>query len=230
MNWGKFCSAFTLFANEKIHMLIYKIETWWGDDRQMKGEELQGLGIEELQHLEKLLERGLKRVLETKVTTSCCLFSFWNLLGVFFFYLFACWELIFVCCCSGWCSCKWNQCPQKQGNPYPSPVALLKKASFVSKTLISTWTVWFLQEKTKLLNTRHEYIQDIDCFFLSPFCSIFDTVSSHSFPGSSIDGREWATKEACMWILFAFFLLISCLLNLFSVLSLFEYGRWWMFQ
>lgn len=34
--------------------------------RHMKGEELQGLGIEELKKLEKLLEIGLNRVVETK--------------------------------------------------------------------------------------------------------------------------------------------------------------------
>lgn len=34
--------------------------------RQMKGEDLQGLSIEELQKLEKMLESGLTRVLETK--------------------------------------------------------------------------------------------------------------------------------------------------------------------
>jgi hypothetical protein len=34
--------------------------------RQMRGEELQGLNIEELQNLEKMLEAGLGRVLETK--------------------------------------------------------------------------------------------------------------------------------------------------------------------
>ncbi|OUZ99797.1 Transcription factor [Macleaya cordata] len=34
--------------------------------RQMRGEELQGLNIEELQQLEKVLESGLSRVLETK--------------------------------------------------------------------------------------------------------------------------------------------------------------------
>nr|APO15554.1 MADS4 [Hevea brasiliensis] len=34
--------------------------------RQMRGEELQGLSIEELQQLEKSVERGLKRVMETK--------------------------------------------------------------------------------------------------------------------------------------------------------------------
>ncbi|KAK8996790.1 hypothetical protein V6N11_020289, partial [Hibiscus sabdariffa] len=34
--------------------------------RQMRGEDLQGLNIEELQRLEKLLESGLTRVLETK--------------------------------------------------------------------------------------------------------------------------------------------------------------------
>ncbi|XP_048231369.1 MADS-box protein SVP isoform X2 [Ricinus communis] len=34
--------------------------------RQMRGEELQGLSMEELQQLEKSLEGGLKRVMETK--------------------------------------------------------------------------------------------------------------------------------------------------------------------
>ncbi|GFZ10074.1 AGAMOUS-like 24 [Actinidia rufa] len=34
--------------------------------RQMRGEDLQGLNINELQHLEKMLEAGLSRVLETK--------------------------------------------------------------------------------------------------------------------------------------------------------------------
>ncbi|KAH0912830.1 hypothetical protein HID58_036151 [Brassica napus] len=34
--------------------------------RQMRGEELQGLNIEELQQLEKALESGLTRVIETK--------------------------------------------------------------------------------------------------------------------------------------------------------------------
>nr|7XGS_A Chain A, MADS-box protein SVP [Arabidopsis thaliana] len=34
--------------------------------RQMRGEELQGLDIEELQQLEKALETGLTRVIETK--------------------------------------------------------------------------------------------------------------------------------------------------------------------
>ncbi|GMI64889.1 hypothetical protein HRI_000158200 [Hibiscus trionum] len=34
--------------------------------RQMRGEELQGLNIDELQQLEKRLESGLTRVLETK--------------------------------------------------------------------------------------------------------------------------------------------------------------------
>ncbi|TYG83241.1 hypothetical protein ES288_D01G153300v1 [Gossypium darwinii] len=35
-------------------------------NRQMRGEDLQGLNIDELQQLEKLLELGLTRVLETK--------------------------------------------------------------------------------------------------------------------------------------------------------------------
>ncbi|XP_051117649.1 MADS-box protein SVP [Andrographis paniculata] len=34
--------------------------------RRMRGEELQGLGVEELQHLEKSLEAGLSRVVEKK--------------------------------------------------------------------------------------------------------------------------------------------------------------------
>ncbi|KAK6245761.1 hypothetical protein SCA6_008851 [Theobroma cacao] len=34
--------------------------------RQMRGEDLQGLNIDELQQLEKMLEAGLTRVLETK--------------------------------------------------------------------------------------------------------------------------------------------------------------------
>lgn len=37
--------------------------------RRMRGEELQGLSIEELQHLEKSLETGLSRVIEKKVST-----------------------------------------------------------------------------------------------------------------------------------------------------------------
>lgn len=37
------------------------------DDRQARGEDLQGLNLEELQQLEKKLEAGLRRVLETKV-------------------------------------------------------------------------------------------------------------------------------------------------------------------
>jgi hypothetical protein len=35
--------------------------------RQMRGEELEGLSVEELQQLEKNLEAGLHRVLQTKV-------------------------------------------------------------------------------------------------------------------------------------------------------------------
>ncbi|XVE49477.1 hypothetical protein DITRI_Ditri01bG0085400 [Diplodiscus trichospermus] len=34
--------------------------------RQLRGEELQGLDLEELKHLEKLLEGGLSRAMETK--------------------------------------------------------------------------------------------------------------------------------------------------------------------
>lgn len=36
-------------------------------NRHMRGEELQGLCIEELQHLERSLEVGLNRVIEKKV-------------------------------------------------------------------------------------------------------------------------------------------------------------------
>lgn len=37
-------------------------------NRQMRGEELQGLSIEQLQQLEKSLEVGLRRVIEKKVS------------------------------------------------------------------------------------------------------------------------------------------------------------------
>lgn len=40
-------------------------------NRQMRGEDLHGLNIEELQQLEKMLEVGLSRVLETKVCLCC---------------------------------------------------------------------------------------------------------------------------------------------------------------
>ena len=36
-------------------------------NRQMRGEDLRGLNLDELQQLEKTLESGLVRVLETKV-------------------------------------------------------------------------------------------------------------------------------------------------------------------
>jgi uncharacterized membrane protein len=39
-------------------------------NRQMKGEELQGLNIEELEKLEQLLQEGLSRVLTAKVCLS----------------------------------------------------------------------------------------------------------------------------------------------------------------
>jgi len=39
-------------------------------NRQMKGEELQGLNIEELEKLEQLLQEGLSRVLNAKVCLS----------------------------------------------------------------------------------------------------------------------------------------------------------------
>lgn len=42
-------------------------------NRQMRGEDLHGLTIEELQHLETMLEQGLSRVHQTKVSISCFL-------------------------------------------------------------------------------------------------------------------------------------------------------------
>ncbi|XWS41650.1 hypothetical protein CRYUN_Cryun17cG0100500 [Craigia yunnanensis] len=48
-------SMMTMEVAEKCHQL-----------RQMRGEELQGLNIEELQQLEKSLEAGLSRVIEKK--------------------------------------------------------------------------------------------------------------------------------------------------------------------
>lgn len=42
-------------------------------NRQMRGEDLRGLNIEDLQQLEKLLESGLGRVLETKVCVALIL-------------------------------------------------------------------------------------------------------------------------------------------------------------
>ena len=36
-------------------------------DRQLRGEELRGLDLEELKHLEKLVQGGLSRVMEIKV-------------------------------------------------------------------------------------------------------------------------------------------------------------------
>lgn len=42
-------------------------------NRQMRGEDLHGLNIEELQRLETMLEQGLSRVLQTKVSISCFL-------------------------------------------------------------------------------------------------------------------------------------------------------------
>lgn len=37
------------------------------NDRRLKGEEIQDLGMEELDELEKLIEAGLSRVVNTKV-------------------------------------------------------------------------------------------------------------------------------------------------------------------
>lgn len=41
-------------------------------NRQMRGEALEGLNVEELQQLEKVLEKGLSRVLEIKVLVLFC--------------------------------------------------------------------------------------------------------------------------------------------------------------
>ncbi|KAE8691494.1 MADS-box protein SVP [Hibiscus syriacus] len=47
-------------------MLSKEIAEKSGELRQLRGEELQGLDLEELKQLEKLLEAGLKRVTQTK--------------------------------------------------------------------------------------------------------------------------------------------------------------------
>lgn len=47
-------------------MLSKEIEEKTQELRQIKGEDLQGMDVDELQNLEKLLEVGLSRVLETK--------------------------------------------------------------------------------------------------------------------------------------------------------------------
>lgn len=49
----------------------------------MRGEDLQGLNIEELQQLEKMLESGLGRVLETKV---CIYFYFYCKLSIYIYH------------------------------------------------------------------------------------------------------------------------------------------------
>jgi hypothetical protein len=46
-----------------MHILWYFMSFY----RQMRGEELEGLNVDELQQLEKNLESGLHRVLQTKV-------------------------------------------------------------------------------------------------------------------------------------------------------------------
>lgn len=40
-------------------------------DRQLKGEDLQGLCLDDLMKLEKMVEGGLSRVVKTKVTNFC---------------------------------------------------------------------------------------------------------------------------------------------------------------
>ncbi|CAK7355228.1 unnamed protein product, partial [Dovyalis caffra] len=51
-----------------MNIPIPHVETY--DDRHMKVEDPQGLNIEELQKLEKLIEESLCRVLEKKVRAS----------------------------------------------------------------------------------------------------------------------------------------------------------------
>jgi hypothetical protein len=48
-------------------MSIYSTDGSCPTDRQMRGEGLEGLTVDELQQLEKNLETGLHRVLQTKV-------------------------------------------------------------------------------------------------------------------------------------------------------------------
>ncbi|XP_040862063.1 MADS-box protein SVP-like isoform X3 [Glycine max] len=54
------CSRLSKEVAEKSHQL-----------RQLRGEDLQGLNIEELQQLERSLETGLGRVIEKKVFNNC---------------------------------------------------------------------------------------------------------------------------------------------------------------
>ncbi|XP_050210234.1 MADS-box protein JOINTLESS-like isoform X3 [Mercurialis annua] len=67
-NFGKFDQqSFGLqIDNCLITSLSKEITEKTEELRQMRGEELQGLSLEELQQLENLLERGLKRVVQTK--------------------------------------------------------------------------------------------------------------------------------------------------------------------
>jgi hypothetical protein len=51
-------SAMCILMNYVASFIIY---------RQMRGEELEGLTVDELQQLEKSLESGLHKVLQTKV-------------------------------------------------------------------------------------------------------------------------------------------------------------------
>jgi len=53
------CSRLSKEVAKKSHQL-----------RQMRGEDLEGLNVEELQQLERSLEIGLGRVIETKVFNS----------------------------------------------------------------------------------------------------------------------------------------------------------------
>lgn len=53
-----------LFMDHKLITNIKLLKFY----RQLRGEELQGLNIEELQRLEKSLEAGLSRVMEKKVS------------------------------------------------------------------------------------------------------------------------------------------------------------------
>ena len=61
------------------------------DDRHVRGEDLQGLNLEELQKLEKSIETSLCRVAEEKVCVVCsCLDSEDRLISE---YIYICWKL-----------------------------------------------------------------------------------------------------------------------------------------
>jgi hypothetical protein len=59
------------------------------DNRQARGEDLQGLNLEELLQLEKKLEAGLRRVIDSKVCT--------RLLISYLYVTITCWALTYMC-------------------------------------------------------------------------------------------------------------------------------------